>query len=90
MYDLTHSASKPASFNLTNKEHELALKQLKKKGMPSSYIRNIHLHSKYSKMDVESSDERTEDYLGNVGFTPLANKDKRSRHEKDRGRVEHV
>ena len=58
--------------------------------MPASYIRNIHLRSKYSKMDAESSDESTEDYLGNVGFTPLANKDKRSRREKDRGRVEHV
>ena len=41
-------------------------------------------------MGVESSDESTEDYLGNVGFTPLANKDKRSRCEKNRGRVEHV
>ena len=31
MYDLTHNASKLASFNLTNQEHELALKQLKKR-----------------------------------------------------------
>ena len=47
LYDLTHQAVKPSSFNLTAEQQRNVLMELKKTGMPASSIRNTHLRKIY-------------------------------------------
>ena len=54
LYDLSHMAEKPSSFNLRSKTHESVLKELKKTGMPAGYIRNRKLREIYKKEESES------------------------------------
>ena len=52
IYDLTHLAVKPSSFNLNTNQHEAVLNKLKKTGMSASIIRNTTLRNMY-KNDTE-------------------------------------
>ena len=43
LYDISHMAEKPSSFNLQKSTHERIFRDFKKKGMPASLIRNRKL-----------------------------------------------
>ena len=43
IYDISHMAEKPTSFNLRSDVHEKVLEELKKTGMPANLIRNRKL-----------------------------------------------
>ena len=47
LYDLTHQAVKPSSFNLSVEQHVNLLRELKRTGMPASNIRNTTLRKIY-------------------------------------------
>ena len=67
LYDLSHMAEKPSSFNLRSETHKSVLKELKKMGMPAGYIRNRKLREIYKKEESESeSDSLSESDSGGM------------------------
>ena len=54
LYDISHMAEKPSSFNLQKTTHEKIFKDLKKKGMAASLIRNRKLRDLFKETSVNS------------------------------------
>ena len=54
LYDISHMAEKPSSFNLQKTTHEKIFRDLKKKGMAASLIRNRKLRELFKETRVNS------------------------------------
>ena len=54
LYDISHMAEKPSSFNLQKTTHEKIFKDFKKKGMAASLIRNRKLRDLFKETKVNS------------------------------------
>ena len=69
LYDISHMAEKPSSFNLRSEAHETVLKELRKTGMPATMIRNRKLREMYKQKGSDSSDERERQFNEAVRIT---------------------
>ena len=82
LYDLTHQAVKPSSFNLSVEQCVNVLRELKRTGMPASNIRNttlrkIYVTGKSVWGESSFSNEQDSGDSGSEGLTSLFKKKNR-------------